>query len=83
MCVCVCARACVYVSIFYLAKNPKVTTPMWVGVGHVRKHYIEFKCLPSLDLKVSTMECACACVRDRACLRAICADVNINLYMKG
>ena len=24
---------------------------IWVGVGHVRKHYIEFKCLLSLDLK--------------------------------
>ena len=26
------------------------------GAGHVRKHYIEFKCLPSLDLKRSTVE---------------------------
>ena len=29
---------------------------MWVGMGHVRKHCIEFKCLPSFDLKVSIVE---------------------------
>ena len=29
---------------------------MWVGMGHVWKYYTEFKCLLSLDLKVSTVE---------------------------
>ena len=46
-----CILVYVYVSI---GKHPKVITPM--GVGHVWKYYIEFKCLPSLDLKVSSID---------------------------
>ena len=37
-------------------KKTKVITPMWMGVCHVRKHCIEFKCLLSFDLKVTTVE---------------------------
>ena len=32
-----------------------VITPVWEEMGHVRKHYIELKSLPSLDLKLSTV----------------------------
>ena len=45
----------VYVYVI-IGKNPKVIMPMWVGMGHVWKYYTEFKCLLSLDLKVSTVE---------------------------
>ena len=33
-------------------QNSTVITPKWLGVHHVRKHYIDFTYLPRLDLQV-------------------------------
>ena len=41
----------VYVYVF-IGKSPNVITPIVVRVGLVQMHYIEFKCLSSLDLKI-------------------------------
>jgi len=52
----------VYVHVI-IGKNPKVITPMWVGMGHVWKNYTEFICLLCLTCQpVRRNERMCACV---------------------